>query len=271
MQTTETAGHASDLARKAAELGQSLVIVCGGDGTISEAAHGLAGSETALAVIPAGTARVWAKEAGLPRRSLDAVRVAVEGEARRIDLGRANGRHFFMMAGIGLDGRIAEKVPPRLKRHFGAAAYALVAMRETVRYKGTPTTLRLDDEAISVNLLMMIVGNTRNYAGITQLTPYALADDGLLDVCIFQGDGVKGIAYNALRVMYGNHAGKSDVVYGRVKRVELPTDIRLPIQLDGDFWAGDTKTFEVVPAALTMMLPKGMKTASLSRQGSRSV
>jgi YegS/Rv2252/BmrU family lipid kinase len=258
VQTTEAPGHATSLARHAAELGQELVIVCGGDGTISEAAHGLAGTGTALAVMPAGTARVWAKEAKLPRRPLTAAQVAVEGQAYTIDLGRADGRHFFMMAGVGLDGRIAQRISPRMKRHLGATAYAIIAAREALRHKGSPVTIRLDVETLPVTLMMMIVGNTRNYAGITELTPLALANDGLLDVCIFEGNDTRSIVGHALRVMARKHVNGSNVVYRKVRSVEILDDALLPVQLDGDFWSDRPKTFEVAPNALKMVLPRGL-------------
>ena len=76
---TRWAGEATQIAARAASEGRNLVVVCGGDGTISEAINGLAGSQTPLAVIPAGTANVWAKEVGLPRRPLDALSVALYG------------------------------------------------------------------------------------------------------------------------------------------------------------------------------------------------
>ena len=122
--TTAAPGEATSLAADAATRGAPLLFVCGGDGTINEAVNGLAGSETALAVIPAGTVNLWAREVGLLAKPEEAVRLAVDGVRRRIDLGRVGDRHFLLMAGFGLDATVAHGVSHRIKGRLGAAAYA---------------------------------------------------------------------------------------------------------------------------------------------------
>ncbi|MCJ7811393.1 MAG: diacylglycerol kinase family lipid kinase, partial [Dehalococcoidia bacterium] len=253
-------GDATAMAARAAQEGRSLVVVCGGDGTLNEAVNGLAGSQTPLAVIPAGTANVWAKEVGIPRQPIAALEVAVRGQARRMDLGwasaspGASGRYFFLMAGLGLDGSIAASLPLNVKRYLGATTYAIVAVRQSLRYWGQRVRLIVDDEPLDTRLLMMVVGNTRNYAGITQVTSRAYADDGLLDVCIFQGRHTLDIIFHALRVAAQTHLRASPVLYRRVRRLEVQSETPLPAQLDGDFYPGYPTIFEVVPAALTVMV-----------------
>jgi diacylglycerol kinase (ATP) len=260
---TRRAGEATVIAKRAVREVRDLVVVCGGDGTISEAIDGLAGSHTPLAVIPAGTANVWAREVGLPRRPLDALRVALFGQARRMDLGRAGGsgagqegRHFFLMAGVGLDGQIAASLPLEVKRYLGATAYAITAVRESLRFRGQQVRLLLDGEPWETRLMMMVVGNTRNYGGVAQVTPRAYADDGLLDVCLFPGEGPLDIILHTLRVIARAHLVAGPALYRRVRRVELPEESVLPVQLDGDFCPTYPTLFEVAPAALTVMLPR---------------
>jgi len=261
--STRWAGEATAIARCAVGEGRDLVVVCGGDGTINEAINGLAGSQTPLAVIPAGTANVWAKEVGLPRRPLDALQVALHGQARRMDLGRAGrasagqeGRYFFLMAGVGLDGQIAASLPLEVKRYVGATAYAITAIRESLRFRGRRVRLLLDGEPFETRLLMMVVGNTRNYGGVAQVTARAYANDGRLDVCLFSGEGPLDIILHTLRVIAKAHLRASPVLYRQVRRVELPDESVLPVQLDGDFYPAYPTLFEVVPAALTVMLPR---------------
>jgi len=260
---TRWPGDATDIAAGAAREGRTLVVVCGGDGTINEAANGLAGSDTPLAVMPAGTANVWAKEAGIPRRAVAALEVDIAGQARRIDLGRASatsggheGRYFLLMAGMGLDGQIAASLPLQVKRYAGATAYAITAVRESLRYRGSRVRLMLDGEPLESRLLMMVVGNTRNYAGVTQITRRAYADDGLLDVCLFQGRDTLDIIVHTLRVMVQAHLKASSVLYRRARRVELHSAAPLAVQLDGDFYPGYPSVFEVAPAALTVMVAR---------------
>ncbi|UCH86280.1 MAG: diacylglycerol kinase family lipid kinase [Dehalococcoidia bacterium] len=257
---TRSSGDAIAMAARAAQEGRSLVVICGGDGTLNEAANGLAGSETALAVIPAGTANVWAKEVGIPRQPIAALEVAIRGQARRIDLGRASSpsgeeeRYFFMMAGLGLDGSIAASLPVNVKRYLGAATYGIMAIGQSLTYRGQRVKLIVDGEPLETRLLMMVVGNTRHYAGVTQVTPRAYVDDGLLDACIFQGRHTLDIIFHTLRVAAQAHLRASPVLYRRVRRLEVRSETPLPVQLDGDFYPGYPTVFEVVPAALTMMV-----------------
>ncbi|HEU4759602.1 MAG TPA: YegS/Rv2252/BmrU family lipid kinase, partial [Dehalococcoidia bacterium] len=195
---TDAPGEATALAAAAAERGVSLVLVCGGDGTLNEAANGLAGSETALAPIPAGTVNVWARETGIPLRPLEAVKAATDGERRRVDLGRAGERYFLLMAGYGLDGAIARRLSHGIKGRVGAGAYAVAAVREALRYRGSPLLLRLDGEERAVEALMLVAANTRNYAGLVDITPQARADDGLLDVCVYEGRGTRDIVLHVV-------------------------------------------------------------------------
>jgi len=259
---TRSSGDATATAARAAQEGRSLVVVCGGDGTISEVVNGLAGSETALAVIPAGTANVWAKEVGIPRQPIAALEAAVRGQARRIDLGRASapsgggGRYFFLMAGLGLDGSIAASLPLNVKRYLGASTYAIMAVGQSLRYRGQRVELIVDGEPLETSLLMMVVGNTRGYAGVTQVTSRAYADDGLLDVCVFQGRHTLDIIFHTLRVAAQAHLRASPVLYRRARRLEVHSETPLPAQLDGDFYPGYPTVFEVAPAALTVMVPQ---------------
>src|SRR5437588_6434197 len=112
---TDGPAHATAIARDAAAAGSDVIIVSGGDGTINEAVNGIAGTETALAVLPGGTANVWAKEIGVRKDPLAAMRQMLTGERRRIDLGRAGDRYFLLMAGIGLDGAVVARMTPGFK------------------------------------------------------------------------------------------------------------------------------------------------------------
>jgi diacylglycerol kinase family enzyme len=127
-QETGRPGEASELAARAADDGVSMVFACGGDGTVSEIANGLKGSETALAVIPAGTINLWAGEIAVPHSPVEAVRAGVTGVRRRVDLGRAGRRHFLLMAGLGLDAEITRRLSLRAKRRIGPLGYLLAAV-----------------------------------------------------------------------------------------------------------------------------------------------
>jgi diacylglycerol kinase (ATP) len=263
----ETAGpdDATRIAVKAAERGLPLLFVCGGDGTLNEAVNGLAGSETALAVIPAGTVNLWAREVGLLKKPVEAVRLAAEGERRRIDLGRAGSRHFLLMAGYGLDAAVAHRVSHGVKGRLGAAAYALSAVRQAMTYRGSRVALTMDRERLERNVLMLIAGNTRNYAGVTQITGKALVDDGRLDLCVYAGSGRWDILWLALLTLLGRHGRSKKVTQRRVTRVDLGWGTPLLAQLDGEAIAESPQEIEVARAALWVMTPRDLRSPLFSR------
>lgn len=263
-QETSRPGDAIELAAKAAEAGIPLVFVCGGDGTLSEAANGLAGTETALAPILGGTSNLWAREAGFKRRPVRAVEQAITGERRKIDLGRAGNRYFMLMAGYGIDAAVTKSVSLDVKSRVGAAAYALASVREAGRFKGTEMSLIFDEEEVRGHVLMLIAGNTRLYAGITEITPEAVVDDGLLDVRVFMGRDRIDIMRFALQTLFRRHRGSGRVIYRRIRELNMDWEAPLPVQLDGDPCIDSPSQVRVVPGSLWVAVPAGLKSPLFS-------
>ena len=262
---TSGPGDATRIAAASAQRGVPLLFVCGGDGTLNEAVNGLAGSETALAVIPAGTVNLWAREVGLMKKPVEAVRLAVEGRRRRVDLGRAGSRYFLLMAGYGLDAAVAHRVSHGVKGRVGAAAYALSALRQAMTYRGSHVTVTMDGERLERDVLMLVAGNTRNYAGITQITRRALVDDGRLDLCVYGGNGRWDILWLALLTLLGRHERSKNVTQRRASRVELSWRTPLPAQLDGEAVKESPAEVTVAPGALWVMTPRGLRSPLFSR------
>ncbi len=267
---TERKGHAIDLAREAAQGGFAAVVACGGDGTVNEVANGLATSDTPLAVVRGGTANVWAKEVKIPRDPLKAVRLLCEGEKRRIDLGLAEppageGRYFLLMAGVGLDGHVVSRVPDDFKQRLGAAAYVLHGLREALRYRSSETTVIIDGEPLTIDLTWLLVGNTRSYGAVIDITRHARADDGLLDVYAFSGHGIRRMAMHGLRILARRHDRAPNVFYRQAQTVELPSPCVLPVQVDGDYLGMTPLTLRVVPNALSVVVPAGLKSPLFGR------
>lgn len=269
LEVTEAKGHATELARQAAGNEWDAAVACGGDGTVNEVINGIVGTATALAVVPGGTANVWAKEVRLPRDPLRATEVILSAETRRVDLGLALGdpeggpdatkRYFLLMAGIGLDGHVLNAVPEEMKRRLGAATYVVSGLREALRYRSQPVSVRLDGEEMRLDLSWMLVGNTRSYGGVVNITRDALADDGLLDVCAIEGHGPRRVIACGLRILARRLNRAPGVVWRRVRSVELPPAPSFPVQVDGDYLGRTPMRFRVEPRALTVLVPRGLK------------
>jgi len=264
LRRTESPQHATALAQEAAKAGFDVVAACGGDGTVNEVINGLAGSPTALAVIPGGTANVWAKEVGLPKDPRHATRLIVEGERRTIDVGVAGDRRFLLMAGVGFDAYVVNCVPPALKRRLGAASYLLQGLRELLRYRSAAQTLRLDGRDLATPVFWLVLGNTRSYGGVVRITNRSLVDDGLLDLCVFQEAGVARFARYGLRILAGRHGGSPGTIWERVRTLEVDGPA-LPVQVDGEPAGSTPMRFRVEPGAVHVIVPAGCRSPLFSR------
>jgi YegS/Rv2252/BmrU family lipid kinase len=254
---TTRAGDGVEIARQASASGADVLLACGGDGTINEAVNGLAGTRTALAVLPSGTVNVWAREVGIPLDPARALNLLWDGERRWIDLGRAGERYFLLMAGIGFDAGVAAQVTSPEKRRWGALAYVSRGIVAALTWPRQRMRLLLDGRSLHRHGLFLVVGNTRLYGGVVNITHQAVADDGLLDICLFDGGGVLDRLAHFARIITRRHTSVPTVEYHRGRRVTLVTRPRVPVQVDGDTIGQTPMTFEAVPHALQVIVPRG--------------
>src|SRR5207248_5548106 len=168
---TEARDHATELCRDAAREGYDVVVAFGGDGTVNEAANGLAGSDTPLSCLPGGRTNVYCRMLGIPTDVVDAtehlLRLADDWRPRRVDLGRVNDRAFVFSAGVGLDASVVERVDahPRLKARMGEWYYTAIALRAfTRRYLVNPPRLEASLGAEEVKGVTVVVQNAAPYS-----------------------------------------------------------------------------------------------------------
>ncbi len=255
--------QATDAARATAERGDEFLFVVGGDGSLRAVALGLAGSSTALAAIPTGTVNIWARETGLPLGSWEAALEShLNGQVVAVDLGRADGHCFLLMAGIGWDAAVAKRVPSRLKRRLGDIAYLLQAAGMLPQLRTSAAHWTIDGEAREGQLAFMIIGNTRLYGGMVQFTKSAYADDGLLDVLALCPGSIVDGARLSMKTLTGRLGGDHHVSENRARTVSIET-AGIPVQLDGDFIGDTPMKFSVDPGALRVSLPAGLLPAIL--------
>ncbi len=259
-----SAEEATERARESAGRGDDLLFVIGGDGTVRDVALGLAGSDTALAAVPGGTVNIWAKEAGIPKGLRAALDCHLAGQTVHMDLGRADGHCFLLMAGIGWDAEIAGKVSKRLKKLTGDVAYMLKGAAMAPGLRSKQTTWRAGDTAYEEPLAWMVLGNSRLYGGKIHLTADATIDDGLLDMLAMCPSGLG----DTLRLAGKLLAGKREdarLFHERISEVRIETP-GLPIQMDGDY-AGETPmTFSVQRGGLLVSVPAGALPAVFGRE-----
>lgn len=250
-----SAAAATREARLSAERGDDLLFVLGGDGSVRDAALGLAGSETALAAVPAGTVNIWAKEAGIPSGIRRALHAHVYGQSIHMDLGRAGEHVFLLMAGVGWDAQIARRVSPRLKRFSGDLAYMAQAAWMAPRLRPTPARWTTASEQTDRPLAWMVLSNSRLYGGKVRLTPDASVDDGQLDVLAFCPEKFTDTVRLAAKAIRG---ARQDRRMLRLREQSLTIETAgIPVQLDGDHVGETPMTFSADHRALLVSVPSG--------------
>lgn len=252
---TSGPGDGTRLARMAADAHYDVVIAAGGDGTINEVVNGLAGSTTALGTLPLGTMNVWVRELGLPLQPRAAAAALLRSQVRSIDLGRANGRYFLLMAGIGFDAAITAGVRHEEKRRLGAFAYVLRGLELAFRIRGTRARLELDGKRVKGRVLMVVVGNSQLYGGLVKITHRASIDDGLLDVCVIRGNNFGSVLFHLIAIIRRRYSLDPDIKYYRARTIRISAHPQLPVQIDGESIGQTPMTFEVAPKALKALMP----------------
>lgn len=251
-------GHAADLARAARDDEAGIVVVCGGDGTINEAALALAGSRIPLGILPGGTANVLARELGIPRSLRSAAAVLHSGIETAISVGSANDRRFLMMAGFGFDAMVLTGFNPFLKRHLGRLAYAVRCAEEFVRFQTPELEVVIDDGVMRAG--MVIAANIRLYGGDFVLAPEADPTDDLLDIVLFQGKGRMDYTRYLAGALSQRLGTFADVTMVRTRSAIIRSAAGpVPGHIDGDTVLETPVTLGVESGALRVLVPRGSR------------
>lgn len=234
---TTSAIHLTETAQALAADGVPMVAAAGGDGTLMHTARGLAGSATALGILPSGTMNVFAREVGIGSRRFNAaLRAMRRGTTQEVDIFAVNGRPFLQMAGFGPDARIIQLITPKLKKRMGAAAHILTGLKVAAEHRPLITVRLPDGEILQGS--QVILGNGKRYAGMGRLFAKAQYDDARLDAAIFHQDDI-GILLEVLRSMLqwgATNRNTSALTQIRQFPVcDIWADGRLPWHLDGDY------------------------------------
>ena len=253
----EDPGH--QMAKDALARKVDLVIIAGGDGTVRVVCSELVGSGVPVALVPAGTGNLLARNLGVPLDEQGAFDIAFEGAPSPVDVVRftvdSGTEHFVVMSGMGADAEIMASTSSELKKVVGSAAYFLAAAQKvgTTPYD---LTITVDDqEPVTRSAMFALVGNVGTLQAGIQIFPDASFTDGLLDLLIASPNGVSDWAKVATGIVGGTDV--EPLEYAQGKRVVVESDTPVPYQLDGDA-EGETKRLEAeaVPAGLTVMLQR---------------
>ena len=255
LQYTKAPWHAAELAKQAAADFETIV-VAGGDGTLHEALNGLAGSAGGLsgkrmALIPEGSGNDFARALQLPVDMEKALKILLRNHSRKIDVGKANERFFHNGLGVGFDAWVVDTAS-KVKRLRGNAIYLYSVLRTLLSYKPQELLLHFGGKTLRDDHFMITIGNGVSLGGGFYLTPDALIDDKLLDLCIIQNMPKLAIIKNLLKVYSGKHREDPRVQMERTDKLKIESRHGFAFHADGELISLNRKelTVELLPGAL---------------------
>lgn len=244
-------------ARRATASGAGVVLACGGDGTVRACIEGLAGSDATLAVMPAGTGNLLATNLAVPDGADDVLDSILEGQTTRIDIGRANGEAFAVMAGVGLDARVMRDTGRSAKDRFGVLAYVVEGLRH-LSDPPVPCRVRVDGEAVFTGeAATVLVGNLGEVQSGVSLFPDSSPTDGKLDVLVIEADSPRDWLTAVWEIVTGRQGDSAPTHRFSGESIVVDLERPTPYELDGEpRLATDRISFDCTPAALAVAVPK---------------
>jgi diacylglycerol kinase (ATP) len=253
---TRAKGHAAELSARFAEKGFQAIVGVGGDGTMSEVSEPLIGREGVLfGAVAAGTGNDFIHILGFPNRFTDADWQALFARSSAaMDVGMCNGKHFINGMGLGFDAQVAymnyHMENGGEVRKGSASKYMWHIVKTIFQYQEKDMRLSLDGVSEQRKCFVNTIANGRRLAGGLYLTPKALADDGLLDVCLMEPLSIPRRFGELVSVMRKTHLDDAVVHYHQCARIEAEFAEDVPAHLDGELIAGRRFVIEAVPGAL---------------------
>ncbi len=285
IEPTRAAGHATILAKAAVDVGRDLVLAAGGDGTLGEIVNGLAGSETIMGVLPAGTANSFARELKLPlpgvlheNNLLAASDALMAGRIQTIDLGYSvyrpgqPGRYWILWTGTGADSYLVSELEPRPKwsKRIGWPSYVIQGLPTLSRFSHVHAFVEVDGHQLEDDYILILVSNCQRYAGgFITLSEEAKVDDGLLEIWLFGGRGFVSMSRHAFRALRGQLLKEPDVLLLRGKEISIRTEPVMPVQTDGDPSGETPLTCVINPRSLRLLTPDTASQSLFREQGPR--
>jgi diacylglycerol kinase (ATP) len=249
---TRHRGHAAELATIAVAQGARTVLAWGGDGTINEIGSVVAGTPSALGIVPAGSGNGFAAELGVPRHPPDAIDVVIHGRDRLVDAGELDGRLFFNIAGIGFDAVVAKEFNARgTIGNRGMGPYVRIGVTQMFRYRAGTYRVTLDGDQFVSKALVIAFANGREYGNRIRVAPQALVDDGKLEAVIVEDRGPLARLWAGRHLALGTADKAARVIVRSIASARVETDGDILYHLDGEVGrAQGAVTIRVLPRVL---------------------
>jgi diacylglycerol kinase (ATP) len=261
--------HAPEQARRAAARGVDVLFVWGGDGTVQRCIDAVAGTDAAVAILPAGTANLLAMNLQIPDDITEAVRIGLHGDRRHMDTGMMNGEHFTVMAGAGFDARMISEADRGLKDRLGRAAYLYTGMRN-LGARRMKATVEVDGKRFfKGRVSCVLAANVGTILGGIEAFPDARPDDGLLELGVVTAKNPAEWARIFGRLTLGRAEDSPFAEVTRGAKVRIRFDRKVPYELDGGARpACRDMQIKARPRSITICVPAEAPAVSAAAPGS---
>lgn len=249
-------GKLKPIVSKAVQDEVPLIIVGGGDGSMSTVAPLLKGSKSILGVLPLGTGNAFARDLGVPSEVEGACRVLKEHFVAPVDLGLIGGRHFVNVATVGLTTRIAEALTDEAKKKFGRLVYLGAVIKAAVGMRPFRATITTESEKRVFETMQIVFGSGRFHAGPFPVTPDAEITDHFIHGYALKGSNKSSFLRYALNLWGGHHVNLNDVEPFTFKRAKLETSPIRRFVVDGEIGERTPVEIAVDPGAIRVIASK---------------
>lgn len=260
---TEHHGHGIDLSRKCLENGCTHIIAVGGDGTMNEVARPIVRHDQVVTgLIPAGTGNDFIQILGFPDRfQEDHWDMFFQKSTLKMDVGRVNGLYFLNGMGLGFDAQVASRnyvEPGKVARGGGKGKYLWHIISTLLFFKENRVRIRSRDQEQESDCFMNTIAIGRRFAGAFLLTPEAIANDGLLDICMIKRVNLLQRFRILPTVPKGTHIKDPRVDYYQAEKISVDFGVKVPFHLDGELFFDTTFEVDLIPGALSIIYnPEG--------------
>jgi lipid kinase YegS len=244
---------------EASREGVKRIVAAGGDGTLNEVISGLSSlpkeQRPEVAILPLGTANDFATACEIPHYPLEALRLALEGEATLVDVAKANERYFMNVATGGIGAQITAETPSELKNFLGGGAYTLSAVMKALSFTHSHGKMISEDGELEGAFIASALCNGRQAGGGQLLSANAYINDGLLDAVVILEFSLVDVAQVVSELLDSSIKGKFVKRFQTTWVESIPKNMRF-VNLDGEPYEAEKIHFEILPKEIEMVLPK---------------
>ena len=230
-----------------------LVIIGGGDGSVSSAVSAVYQNNLTLAILPLGTANDLARSLGLPTDLLEVFKIIAANKRRKVDLGKFDGHYFFNAAHIGLGAKVTENLTPEIKKRWGVLSYLRATFAAFKTNRSFRATISIDGTRHRMRSIQLSIGNGRFYGGGNVIDENATIDDGLLKLYSLPPQSIWTLLRTAPWLRTGKQYQLEHIFTAVGKKIEILTSPSRSVYADGEPVSRTPVVFEIIPQALNIV------------------